>query len=214
MLNDTGNSADSSPEDEFHLTADTVGQKSLAAKVWPALLALVITVGLIGGYFYLRARNERALAAQRAEAEKAKEVAPPVAQVFQDEVRLAGGQAMVGGTVRNVSGEKLEGLSVEIELKSRAGGGTEARQVSVEPRDLQPGEEGKFSLQIVPKSWSGVRVAKLLSAARGGELPFKPELGAKRPAEPRPAPKVVVEPRPRRKGDDYINTPDTPIRIP
>ena len=209
-------SAASTPEEEeFHLTADTVGQKSLAAKVWPVLLALVLTVGLVGGYFYLRGRNERALALQRAEAEKANETAPPVAQIFQDEVRLAaGGQAVVGGTVRNISAEKLEGLSVEIELKGRTGGGTQVRQVSVEPRDLQPGEEGKYSLQIVPKDWSGVRVARLLSEARGGEVPFKPELGARRPAEGRPSPKVVVEPRPRQKGDDFINTPDKPIRIP
>jgi hypothetical protein len=121
---------------------------------------------------------------------------------------------VVGGTVRNISAEKLEGLSVEIELKRRTGGGIEVRQVSVEPRDLQPGEEGKYSLQIVPKAWSGVRVGKLMSEARGGEIPFKPELGARRPAEGRPSPKVVVEPRPQRKGDDFINTPDTPIRIP
>jgi hypothetical protein len=213
-MKDAGNSAASSPEEEFHLTADTVAEKSLAAKVWPALLALVLTVGLIGGYFYLRSRNERALALQRAGAEKAKEVAPPAAQIFQDEVRLAGGQAVVGGTVRNISGEKLEGLNVEIELKSRTGGGTEVRQVAVEPRDLQPGEDGKYSLQIMPKAWSGVRVARLMSEARGGEIPFKPELGARRPAEGRPSPTVIVEPRPRRKGDDFINTPDTPIRIP
>ena len=215
MFKDAGHSAASPPEEEFHLTADTVGQKSLAAKIWPVLLALVLTVGLIGGYFYLRARNERALALQRAEAEKVKAVAPPVAQIFQDEVRLAaGGQAVVGGTVRNISDERLEGLSVEIELKSRTGGGTEVRQVAVEPRDLQPGEDGKYSLQIVPKAWSGVRVARLLSEALGGEIPFKPELGARRPAEGRASPKVVVEPRPRQKGDDFINTPDTPIRIP
>lgn len=213
-MKDAGNSAASSPEEEFHLTADTVGQKSLAAKVWPALLAIALTVGLLGGYFYLRGRNERQLASHRAETEKAKAVAPPVAQVFQDEVRLAGGQAVVGGTVRNISGEKLEGLSVEIELKSRTGGGIEVRQVAVEPRDLQPGEDGKYSLQVVPKAWSGVRVARLTSEAREGEIPFKPELGAPRPAEGRPPPKVVVEPRPRQKGDDFINTPDTPIRIP
>ncbi|HLL75789.1 MAG TPA: hypothetical protein VK421_11060 [Pyrinomonadaceae bacterium] len=207
-------SAASIPEEEFHLTADTVGQKSLAAKVWPVLLALVLTVGLLGGYFYLRGRNERALASRRAEAEKARAVAPPAAQIFQDEVRLAGGQAIVGGTVRNISGERLEGLSVEIELKSRIGDGREVREVSLEPRDLAQNEEGKYSLQVVPKNWSGVRVARLLSAARGEEIPFKPEMGARRPAEGRPPPKVVVEPRPRQKGDDFINTPDTPVRIP
>ena len=207
-------SAASSPEEEFHLTADTVGQKSLAAKVWPVLLALVLTVGLLGGYFYLRGRNERALSARRAEAEKAKAVGPPAAQIYQDEVRLAGGQAVVGGTVRNISGERLEGLSVEIELKSRAGDGREVREVALEPRDLAPNEEGKYSLQVVPKNWSGVRVARLLSSARGEEVAFKPELGARRPAEGRPSPKVIVEPRPRQKGDDFINTPDTPVRIP
>ena len=213
-MNDAGNSAASGSEEEFHLTADTVGRKSLAAKVWPALLALALTVGLLGGYFYLRGRNEKALAERRAAAEKAKAVAPPAAQIFQDEVRLAGGQAVVGGTVRNISGEKLEGLSVEIELKSRTGDAKEVRQVAVEPRDLPPGQEGKYSLQIVPKAWSGVSVARLLSAARGGEVAFKPEMGARRPAEGRPPPKVVVEPRPRQKGDDFINTPDTPVRIP
>lgn len=213
-MNDARNSAASSHEEDFHLTADTVGRKSLAAKIWPALLAIALTVGLLGGYFYLRGRNEKALAERRAEAEKAKAVAPPVAQIFQDEVRLAGGQAVFGGTVRNISGEKLEGLSVEVELKSRTGDGKEVRQVSVEPRDLPPGQDGRYSLQIAPKAWSGVSVARLVSAARGGEVPFKPEVGARRPAEGRPAPKVIVEPRPRQKGDDFINTPDTPVRIP
>ena len=214
-MKDAGSSITSSPEeDEFHLTADTVGRKSLGAKIWPALLAIALTVGLLGGYFYLRSRNEKTLAARRAEAEQAKAVAPPAAQIFQDEVRLAGGQAVVGGTVRNISGDKLEGLSVEIELKSRAGDAKEVREVAVEPRDLAPGQEGRYSLQIAPKAWSGVTVARLMSAASGGEVPFKPELGARRPAEGRPPPKVIVEPRPRQKGDDFINTPDTPVRIP
>jgi hypothetical protein len=214
-MSDAGNSATSSSEEEFHLTADTVGRRSLAARVWPALLALALTVGLLGGYFYLRGRNQRAIAEQQAQAERAKAAAPPVAQVFQDEVRLAGGQAVVGGTVRNISGERLEGLSVEIELLSRAGdGGREVRRVPVEPRDLSPGQDGKYSLQIAPKSWGGVSVARLLSDAPDGELPFKPEVGLKRPPEARPAPKVIVEPRPRQRGDDFLNTPDTPVRIP
>lgn len=213
-MNDANYTSAQSPEEEFQLTADAAGKKSLAARIWPVLLGLTLTVGLVGGYFYLRARNEKALAARRAEAEKVKAVAPPAAQVFQDEVRLAGGQAVVGGTVRNISGERLEGLSVEIELKSRAGDGREIRQVAVEPRDLPPGREGKYSLQVAPRGWGGVSVARLLSAARGGEVPFKPEAGARRPPEGRPQPKVVVEPRPRQKGDDFINTPDTPVRIP
>jgi hypothetical protein len=105
-------------------------------------------------------------------------------------------------------------LKVEIELKNRGAGADEVRQVSVEPRDLSPGESGKYSLQIAPKSWGGASVVKLLSASPAGEVQFKPEIGAKRPPEGRPVPKVIIVPRPKPQGDDFINTPDTPLRIP
>ena len=40
-----------------------------------------------------------------------------------DDALLQGGKTIIGGTVKNTSGEKLEGLAVELELKRRKDGG-------------------------------------------------------------------------------------------
>jgi hypothetical protein len=181
-------------------------------RVIAVLCASALVVALLSGFLFLRKRQaDRFEAARRAE-QSARPVAPPRAQVFQDEVRLKGSEAVVGGTVKNISGAPLEGLSVEIALKGRASQAAETKVVRVNPESLRPGEEGKYSLQISPTQWAGAQVVRLRTQA--AEVPFKPEIGAKRPAERPPATKVVVEQRPRRKGDDFLNTPDTPIRIP
>lgn len=200
--------------EQLHLYTEGETARSSAVKLGAALCALLLTATLVFGFLYLRKRNKDQLnAAQRAEA-AARALAPPRAQVFQDEVRLKGSQALVGGTVRNISGSGLEDLSVEILLKRRATQAAEARTVSVVPEDLRPGEEGKYALEISPQEWSGAQVVRLRSRAQSADIPFKPELGERRPLEKPPPGKVVVEPRPRRKGDDFLNTPDTPIRIP
>ena len=128
-------------------------------------------------------------------------------------MRLKGTDAVVGGTIRNNSTAPLEGLTVEIALKARASQAIAKQSVQVSPATLQPGEEGRFSLEVPSSQWSGAQVVRLHSAARHADIAFKPELGEKRPLE-RPSDKVIIEQRPRRKGDDFINTPDTPIRIP
>lgn len=200
--------------DEIRLVGGEDEKRSLAVKLGAVAFALLLTATLLGGYFYLRGRNVQTLRAQQQAAEAAREVAPPRAQVFQDEILLRGAKAVAGGSVRNISDAPLEGLSVEIELKARGGDTTEKYSVGVEPATLRPGEEGRFAFQFTPSDWRGTRVARLLSAKGGDEIPFKPELGAKRPPERAPAPKVIVVPRPKQKGDDFLNTPDTPIRIP
>jgi hypothetical protein len=201
--------------DELLLATGDEGKKGLAVKLGAAACALILTAALLGGYFFLRGRQVRELQAGQQAAEAARKSAPsPKAQVFQDEVMLRGSKAVVGGSVRNISEETLEGLSVEIELKSRNGQTTGTSSVGLQPASLRPGEEGRFAFQITPSDWSGTRVTRLLSAKAGAEVPFKPEMGAKRPPERAPAPKVIVVPRPKPKGDDFLNTPDTPIRIP
>ncbi|MDQ3907486.1 MAG: hypothetical protein M3268_03990, partial [Acidobacteriota bacterium] len=69
-------------------------------------------------------------------------------------------------------------------------------------------------LQISSNDWAGAQVVRLHSDAHNSDVPFKPEAGQARPPEKPPAPKVIIEQRPRRKGDDFLNTPDAPIRIP
>jgi hypothetical protein len=145
-------------------------------------------------------------------------VSTPEANIFVDEARLAKPFAIIGGTVQNVGGEKLEQLSVEIELRRRADGRVERREVAVEPGELAPGKQGKFRLKVLSEEWSGSRVVRLRSGARTEEVAFKPLPGAKRPPE-RFESKVVDSNPPARKSkrpanDEFINTPDTPYSVP
>jgi hypothetical protein len=105
-------------------------------------------------------------------------------------------------------------LSVEISLKRRGSQEIETQTAQVIPGSLQTGEEGHYSLHISPSDWAGAQVVRLRSTTRNADIAFKPELGEKRPLDKSPSGNVIIEPRPRRKGDDFINTPDAPIRIP
>jgi hypothetical protein len=140
----------------------------------------------------------------------------PEAHVFVDEAMLARPYAIIGGAVQNVGHGKLEKLSVEIELRRRADSGVETREVRVEPNDLGPGQQGKFSLKVLSEEWSGSRVIGLKSAARAEEIAFKSLPGAKRPPE-KIKENVIIVKTPAKKrpgGDDFINTPDTPYSVP
>jgi hypothetical protein len=192
-----------------------VGGGGVATKLVAVVCAVALAGALLAGFLFLKKRHDDKLAAAKRAEQATKAVAPPQAQVFQDEVRLAGSQALVGGTVKNISDAPLEGLSVEIALKGRTPQrGIEKRVVAVSPVNLGPGEQGRYSMQISPDEWAGAQIVRLHSDARNADLPFKPEVGQPRPAERPPASKVIIEQRPRRKGDDFINTPDTPVRIP
>ncbi len=130
---------------------------------------------------------------------------------------LKGSQAIIAGTVRNISGAPLENLIIELELKRRDGGETERRQLQVAPSSLEPGGEGRYSIMVPSREWISAHAVKLKSSTRSDEIAFKSEVGARRPPErlPERREKVVVVPRPKpKKGDDYLNTPETadPIR--
>ncbi|MDT7540797.1 MAG: hypothetical protein QOE33_701 [Acidobacteriota bacterium] len=199
------------------LVTEIGGGSGAATKLFAVASAIALAAALFVGFLVLRKKHEDKLAAtKRVEQQQAAQSnAPPQAQIFQDEVRLKGSAAFVSGTIKNISDAQLEGLSVEIALKGRAPQqGIEKRSVSISPDTLRPGEEGKYALQISPDAWSGAQVVRLHSNARNADVPFRPEMGERRPAERPPDAKVIIEQRPRRKGDDYINTPDTPIRIP
>ncbi len=138
------------------------------------------------------------------------------AQIFEDEAMLKGSQAVIGGTVRNISESKFEGLDVEIELIRRRGGGTEARRVALTPSALAPGEEGRYALTVPSREWGNARILRLHSATLSADIVYRTAPGAKRPPE-RIAdrqPTIVVVPRPKRQGEEFINTPDNPEKIP
>jgi hypothetical protein len=140
----------------------------------------------------------------------------PEAHVFVDEAMLAKPYAIIGGAVQNVSKERLEKLSVEIELRRRADSGVETREIKIEPADLEPGQQGKFSLKVLSEEWSGSRVVGLKSGARAAEVAFKSLPGAKRPPEKFKDNVIIVKTPSKKKsgGDEFINTPDNPYSVP
>lgn len=195
-------------------TSQEQSSNSRLLKLGAGAAALALTAALLFGYLHLN-RAQKSQLAQSQSTRLAAENAPPKAQIFQDEVRLKGAQALVSGIVKNISEERLENLSVAIELRRRQTQETATRTLPVEPGSLEPGQSGRYSLQIPSGDWAGVRVTKLVRAGESSELPFKPEVGERRPHEPPPPTgKVIVVERPRRKGDDFLNTPDNPFKIP
>jgi hypothetical protein len=162
-----------------------------------------------------RVDSRRAAANQNAAAARA--AATPEANILVDEPRLVKPYALIGGTVQNVGPQKLEQLSVLIELRRRDDGTTERREAAVEPAGLAPGEQGKFAIKVVPDEFRGSSVVGLRSAAGGRDVAFKALPGAKRPPERFPDRVVNVKvPRPKSRGgdDEFINTPDTPVKVP
>ncbi|HZT60929.1 MAG TPA: hypothetical protein VFA21_20160 [Pyrinomonadaceae bacterium] len=183
----------------------------------PELRRLTAAAVLLAAPFSLSGCGTRASSGPRAAAKPAQVAptpAPPDANIYVDEAMLSKPYAIIGGTVENTSGGKLENLSVEIELRRRDGGATERREVAVQPASLDPGKRGKYSLKVLSDDWGSSRVVTLRGGQR--EVAFKSLPGAKRPPE-RPGGNVVfvnTPPKKKSKGDEFINTPDTPISVP
>jgi hypothetical protein len=184
-----------------------------------AIICLVI-IGLSALSYFLFFRQPAPSPVSTGQQAKAATAATSTeAQIFEDEPSLKDTQAVVGGTVRNISQEPLNNLSLELELKRRSDGSTEVRTVEVKPGNLAPGEEGKYSLALPRQEFSGTQIKHLKSAARAAFIAFKTAPGARRPRElPNEPPTRTVNvpaPKPRSTtGEDFINTPDAPTRVP
>jgi len=213
----SSNRSTDEPDSEPHLFEGGEAAPSKWVKLGAIACALAVAGALLVGYRFLRARQLASVRAVQQTEQASKIVAPPEAQIFEDEARLKGSEAIITGTIRNISDKKLESLSLEMELKRRGKAqAVEHRKVKVEPADLAPGEDGRYSLSLVSSEWSGARVLSLNSEGRTEAIAFKSAVGARRPPErlPQGSPKVVVVPRPKSKGEEFINTPDNPTRIP
>ena len=179
------------------------------------LCAIILTATVFGGYMYLRKRHASDTAARvLAETPPAKPVVPAKAQIFVDDAMPKGPQTVIGGTVENISGEQLAGLSVEIDLRKRKDGATDIKNIPLEPSDLPPGQKGRYSFTIVSQDYSSARVLGLKSSSLQAQIPFKTLPGAERPFEKTPDGKTIMVGRPRGRGDEFLNTPDNPTRVP
>jgi uncharacterized protein YneF (UPF0154 family) len=191
--------------------------KSSAVRIVSIIIALAITAGLLIGYLIWRKWHEEKIAAEQQSASKpARPALPQKVQVFMDESVRKGSQAIVSGTVRNISNENLTNLTFEVELTHRKDGSTEVRSLDLEPKDLGPAQESRYSLALTG-DYRSIKLLRLKSGPQAEEIGFKTAPGTKRPVEraPETTRTIIIErPSAPKQGEEFINTPDNPSRIP
>lgn len=178
--------------------------------------ALAVTAIFFAGYAYLRKRSAQQRLAAEAAAVKPETSdvpkGPAKAHILVDEALLKGGQTIIGGTVKNISKEKLTALSVALELRRRKDGSLEQLSAPLQPTDLEPDGEGRYSLKLPAQQYNSVRLVGLKEGPDSSLLAYTTALGQKRPPE-RIQPKVITVPR-TGQGGDFLNSPDNPARVP
>ncbi len=188
-------------------------KSSPAALILSILAALFITAALLSGYLYLRGRHQAEIQAAHQNQEQPAPL-PPKVEVVENEPLLKGSQAVITGSVKNISQERLTNLTLELELKRRASGNSEVRAIPIEPSDLAQGEQGNYSLNLDSHSYSGAKILSVKGGAQSSAIVFRTLAGATRPLERTdPSPIVIKSPR-KRGGEEFINTPDNPSRVP
>ena len=190
-------------------------KQSLQLRLIAALCAVLITAFGFVGYAYWKHRTQQLWA--RSEEPKQAPTnlpkGPPKAHIRVDDALLKAGQTVIGGTVKNTSGEKLIGLVVGLELRPRKDKDIEHTLVPVEPTDLAPDEEGRFVLKLPARQYSSVRLVGLKAGSDSALLAYTTSQGQRRPPE-KLEPKVVIVPRPGSRGGDFLNSPENPARVP
>ena len=179
------------------------------------LLAVVCAVGvtavLLVGYGYIRKYHVQKVIAENTPPPVA-EKAPPLAHIVVDEPTLEKGMTTIGGVVRNISKQELSGLSVILELRRRKDSGLEQTLLPVTPTQLQPEQEGSYSLKVSAQEFASIRLAGLKSGSELELVAYTSAQGKKRTPE-RIEPRTIVVKRSGKPGE-FINSPDNPGRIP
>jgi hypothetical protein len=180
-------------------------------KLLAVVCAVALTAILLVAYGYIRKYH-----AQRVIAENTPppvpEKAPPLAHVVVDEPTLDKGTTTIGGVVKNISKQQLSGVSVVIELRRRKDGGLEQSALPVAPAQLDPDQEGSYSLKVSAQDFASVRLAGLKADPQSSLIAYSSSQGKKRTPE-RLEPKTIVVKRSGKPGE-FINTPDNPGRVP
>jgi hypothetical protein len=176
--------------------------------------AVAVTALLIAGYAYLRRSHTQRILAENTPppATDSGPKGPPLAHVVVDEPTLEKGFTVIGGAVKNISDRELSGVSVVIELRRRKDSGIEEQALPVTPAVLQPQQEGVYSMKASAHDFASIRLAGLKADPESSLLVYTSAQGKKRPPE-RFEPKTIVVKRSGRPGE-FINTPDTPGRVP
>jgi len=190
-------------------------KSSVGIKLIGAIAAIVVTVSVLAGYAYLRKRyaENNATRASLALAESTKPQPTPKALVLVDEALIQGNKTVVGGTVKNTSNETLRHVTVNLELKRRKDATTEKKDLALTPAELEPGQEGRYLLELKAADYGSARLVGLSAGPDSSPVVYTSASGRKRPLE-RLESKPIIVGRPPAKPGEFLNSPDNPARVP
>ena len=198
--------------DPFHQQVFVEQKSSFGLKLIAGISALAVTVALFFGYAYLRRRHAEKSALLVVQT-KPEPKPSPKAIVLVDDALMQAGKTIVGGTVRNTSSERLEQVSVELELTRRKDAVAEKKLIALTAPQLEPGQEGRYSLEVKAQDYSSARLVGLRVGPDSSSLAYTSGSGQKRPPERLESGTIIVN-KPASKGGEFLNSPDKPARIP
>lgn len=189
-------------------------QESTKRKLLAVVCAVGVTAVLLVGYGYIRKYHAEKIIASNTPPPVVDSgpKGPALAHIVVDEPTLDKGMTTIGGVVRNISKQELTGLSVVLELRRRKDGGLEQSALPVTPGQLQPEQEGSYSLKVSAQDFASIRLAGLKTDPHSELLAYTSSQGKKRTPE-RLEPRTIVVKRSGKPGE-FINSPDNPGRIP
>jgi hypothetical protein len=199
--------------DSIDLSVAAKPKSSLGPKLLGVLLALLVTGALLAGYGYIRKRHAQQTLASATPPVQTDNTpkGPPKAQIIMDEPLLKGTDTIIGGTVKNLSNETLNGLVVRLELRRRKDGKPVETTIAIEPSTLRANEEGAYAAKFPAHEYGSVRLLGLNGDPNATQLAYVSAQGKQRPPE-RIEPKTIVITK--SPGGEFLNSPDKPARVP
>ena len=189
-------------------------RESNKRKLLAVVCAVALTAILLVGYGYIRKYHAARVLSENTPPPvvDAGPKGPALAHVVVDEPSITKGVTTIGGVVKNISKQDLSGLSVVIELRRRKDGGLEESVLPVTPSQLQPEQEGSYSVTLPAQTFASIRLAGLKADPQATLIAYSSSQGKKRTPE-RLEPKTIVVKRTGKPGE-FINSPDNPGRLP
>jgi hypothetical protein len=189
-------------------------QESNKRKLLAVVCAVAVTALLLVGYGYIRKYHAQKVLTDNTPPPVVETgpKGPPLAHVVIDEPSLAKGMTTIGGVVKNISRQELTNLSVVIELRRRKDGGLEKSVLPVTPAQLQPEQEGSYSVTMPAQNVASIRLMGVKADPQSALIAYSSSQGKKRTPE-RLEPRTIVVKRSGKPGE-FINSPDNPGRVP
>lgn len=190
-------------------------KSTFGLKLIAAISALAVTIAVLVGYAFLRQRHVNNAAAQPSSSQNSPEPKKsPKALILVDEATLKANKTIVGGSVKNTSTETLRQVAVELELKRRKDGSPEKRLIGLVPSQLEPAQEGRYSLELISQEYGSARLVGLKSGTDATSIAYVSGPGQKRPPERLESKTVIVDRPSTSKHGEFLNSPDNPARVP